>query len=273
VEIDYATPIEEIRLRYVVTHSAIDLEKTLNEIFRDVASTSYNKEDITDIFHLQVINSRKNNDTKLTLLEIKVLNMPYSSIKEFEDRILDEHDIREICKTFDSCKLDENCQFLKELYETEMKIREIYTTIARMQHLNLKNSKVKLLKEYQENEASVKARLMNEFFFIEFSDYKNIDSRRDAKLEDLLDAMRDVRKIDDIGKIVTELSHPKLHLEELFNELSRVPEAIGRLESFRNCIAHNRFISENDVENFRRAKSIVDEIYNRFVSQLSAGEI
>jgi len=52
---------------------------------------------------------------------------------------------------------------------------------------------------------------------------------------------------------------------------SRIPEAIGRLERFRNCIAHNRFIMEDDLENFEKAKTIVDYVYSKFLTRFNAG--
>ena len=270
---NYTAPIEEIKLRYIIIHLPVKLEIILEELFKDVALTSYNIEDIKTIFQLDVISINQNKDMVISIADIQILNIPYSLIKEFEDIIQYDNRILEVCKTYDSFKIEENREFLMELYNIEMKIREIYTILARLQGINLKNSKVKILKEYQNNEIAFKKRLMNEFFFIEFSDYKNVDRRKDTKLEDLIDGLRQVKRVKDIGNIIIELSHPTLYLEERFNELSRIPDAIGRLENFRNNIAHNRYISENDVENFKKAKGIIDEIHNIFLMRLKEGEI
>jgi hypothetical protein len=272
MKIDYATSVNEIKLRYVIVHSANNLGIKLKETFKDVALNSYNIEDITGIFQVNIISTNQNDGNKLSIINIEVFNMPYNSIEELEEGILSIDGIIKLCKTYDSFKIDENQEFLKELYNIEMKIREIYTVLACLQKTDLKSSRVRLPKKYEDMEA-FKKRLMNELFFIEFSDYKNVDRRKDARLEDLLDSLRHITSIGDIANATIELTHPTLHLEERFNELSRIPEAIGRLESFRNNIAHNRYLQTNDVGNFETAKSIIDHVYNSFLNHLKDGKI
>lgn len=273
MKLDYATPSEEVRLRYVIAHRTPNLEPVLSGIFAEVALTSYGTKDIADNFQIEVTSVSRQSAGKLSLVEIRVFSMPYDSVRQFEDSVLDVDEISEICKTYDSLRLEENREFLAELYDIEMKIREIYTILARLQGVNVKNSRVRLLKDYQDREDVFKRRAMNEFFFIEFSDYKNVDTKKDAKLDDLLEALRYVKRLKDIPDIIDELSHSSLRLEERFNELARVPEAIGRLEDFRNCIAHNRFTSENDIENFEKAKGIINDVYNNFIDKLKNKQI
>lgn len=265
-------PIDEIELRYIIIHSDENLKKRLEKIFGHIASTSYNTEDITSNFQLNTISKKLENSSVLSIAEIRVLDMPYESIREFEESILDVGAISEVCKTYDSSKLEENQEFLAELYNIEMKIREIYTLISRLQGANLKHSRVKLTRDYQNGEDVLERRLINEFFFVTFSDYKNVDRRKETKLENLLDSLREVERVKDIRNAMVELSHPTLHLAEGFNELSRIPEAIGRLEKFRNNIAHNRYNTETDIENFKKAKSIVDDVHNSFITRLKGEE-
>ena len=268
MEVNNTTPIDEIKLRYVIVHLIDNLGTTLKKAFGDVALTSYSIEDITDIFQLDIASTNQNTEKKLSIVEIQVFSMPYDSVEEFEDTVLGVDGILKVCKTYDSFRIEKNREFLKELYGIEMKIREIYTVLTCLENTDLKNSRVKLLKEYQDNVEDFKKRFMNEFFFIEFSDYKNVDSRKDTKLEDLLVSLRHVARVRDIRNVTTELSYPTLHLQERFNELSRIPEAIGRLENFRNNIAHNRYVSGNDVENFGKAKNIIDDVYDVFLTKL-----
>lgn len=273
MEVNSTIPTDEIKLRYVIVHQIGNLEATLKEAFGDVALTSYNIEDPTDIFQLDIVSTNKNAEEKLTIAEIHVFSMPHDFVEEFEDTVLGVDGVLEVCKTYDSFRIEENREFLKELYGIEMKIREIYTILTCLQNMGLENSRVRLLKEYLDNVEDYKKRLMNEFFFIEFSDYKNVDSRKDAKLEDLLNLLRQVTGVEDIRNFIIELSHPTLHLEERFNELSRIPEVIGRLENFRNNIAHNRYVSRNDVENFKKARSIIDNVHDVFLTKLKDREI
>lgn len=272
MKIEYMASIGEINLRYVLIHSINNLDESLNHIFKDLAYLSYDIKDISNFFYSDIISINHNN-MLLSVVEIQVFNMPYSSVKEFEDALSDVDEILDLCKTYDSFKVEENREYFMELYNIEMKIREVYTVLARLQGANLKNSRVKLLNKYQDNEENFKKRLMNEFFFIGFSDYKNVDKRKDTKLEELLDALSQVERLKDISNVVIELSHSTLRLEERFNELSQVPKAIGKLENFRNNIAHNRYISKNDIENFKKAKDIIDDVHSEFLTKSKSGEI
>jgi len=270
---DYTTPIDELKLRYVIVHSASNLKRKLKENFGRIASASYDIDDITSNFQIDVISKSQDLGEKLSITEIFVFGMPYESIKEFEDTLVDENGVLEVCKTFDSFKMEENQELLKELFTMEMKIREIYTVLARLQNVNLENSRVRLLKEFHDNKEIFERRLMNEFFFINFSDYKNVDKRKDTKLENLLVELKQVRRIRDISSVVTELTSLTLHLDERFNELSRIPEAIGRMENLRNVIAHNKYVSDNDLENFGRARDIIDRVYDAFFAKFRKEEI
>lgn len=273
MSVDHTTPVDEIKVRYVIRHSTDDLERVIRETLAEVAFVSYSIEDITGIFEWETISLDQQGRKTLSVVEIQALNIPYHLIREFENAFLNVEGVLEVCKTYDSFRVEENQEFLAELYNIEMKIREIYTVLARLQGVNLRNSRVRLRREYQDNEEAFKKRAMNEFFFIEFSDYKSVDRRKDTRLEDLVAALGQVRRVKDITDVASEFTRSTLRLEERFNELARVPEAIGRLEEFRNGIAHNRYVSENDVENFRKAKSIIDDVYSHFLARLQKREI
>lgn len=270
---DYDAIRDEIKLRYVVTHQASSIDQIVRETARELAISSYSIQDITSFLSLDIISLNQNNGNVLSRIEMQFFNLSYHFVVAFEDALFDADGVLQICKTYDSFRIEESKEFLAELYDIEMTIREIYTVLARLQDVNLKNSRARILKEYQDHEQTLTRRAMNEFFFIEFSDYKYVDRKKDAKLEDLLAALRHVKKAEDIVQVVDDLSHSTLRFEERFNELAKVPEAIGRLEDFRNCIAHNRYISEGDLENLRKAKSIIDEVYAQFIAKLRNKEI
>jgi hypothetical protein len=262
----------------VIFHSLESLKEKLREIFREIAFISYDfsgQEGIFEsIFKLDVVTQKKGSNYNISIVDIRVNQMPYRAIIDFEKHVVDEEDILEFYKTNDSFKVEENATFLKELCAVEMKVREIYTVLSRLQEISLQNSRARTCKDYQKNdEENTKARLINEYFFLEFSDYKNVDKRKEPSLADLLTALKQCREAGDISRIATELSHSTLHLEERFNELSNIPEAIGRVENFRNIIAHNRYLKEDDIEKFRTAQSIIETIHSNFVKKLQNGTV
>lgn len=273
MDINHTSIIDEVKLRYAIIHTSEDLEQVLNDNFSDMASNFYDIEDSTYIFQLDVITDENNNGNNISIVNLNVLDMPYDFIINFEKAILDINDILEVYKTYDSYRLEQNREYLKELYDIEMKIREIYTVLKFLQHFNLKYSQVILVKKHQDNLEAYRKRLMNEFYFIQFSDYKNIDIRVNINLRDFVNSLKDINEIKDIKDIVNEISHPTLFLEERFNELSRIPEAIGRLEEFRNNIAHNRSVSRNNIENFNKAKIIINDVYSNFLTKIKDKKI
>jgi hypothetical protein len=271
MKFDYNRVIDEINIRYLAIHSNDDIEKQFESCFEDLSEV-FNVEDISSI--LQVDVTSKKQDNLFSIIYIQVLNMPYSYIKAFEDNLVAylNNDL-EVYKTHDSFKLAENQDCLSELYELEMKIREIYIILSSSEKISLENSQVNSLKEYKSNEDTFKKLLMHELFFIGFKDYINVNKRKSPKFDDLLNVLANVEKIEDVSEFVNELSYPSLLLEERFGELSSIPAAIGRLEKVRNSIAHNRFLSKNDISQFNKAKNDIDYIYELFVNKFKKGEL
>lgn len=270
---DYERPTPDIRLRYVIVHSFTDLKKRLKKIFSAVVYASYDVQDIKGIFEIDTMSQDQDTNRKLSIVDIRIIGMPYQSVIDFEHDLTNENGFSEVCKTKDSFKTEENEVFLGELYEVEMKVREIYTVLVRLQNVSLRNSRARVMTDFSNSNHNTRKRLVNEFFFIEFSDYKNVDKRKDAGIADLLAALKDSKNPKDISMVAEELSHSTLHLEERFNELARIPEAIGRVENFRNIIAHNRHLGETDIGNFRIAKSIIEEVHAIFMGRFRTRKI
>ena len=194
-------------------------------------------------------------------------------IGRFEEYLNDEDDIKTCVKVYDSYKLKENQHFLSELYEMEMKIREIFSIIMYLQNAKFEWSKATLKKDFKTNPEAQRKKMMNEFFFIEFSDYKNVDNKEEIKFADLLEILKNVDDSTDLLPQIQDLTKPTLGLKERFEEISRIPEAIGRLESFRNAIAHNRYLSLKDIENFNKAKEIIQQVYDVYVEKFKNNEL
>ena len=145
-----------------------------------------------------------------------------------------------------------------------MKIREIFTVLTRLQDVKLIDYEIAIRKEYTEKKEIFNRQLMNEFFFMEFSSYKNINKKRKPGFNAFLEVIRDIESLEELKLLTNKLFNLSLELDERFNEATRIPEAIGRLEGFRNDIAHNRYLSSKSIENFLKAKEIIDDVYDIF---------
>lgn len=264
-EIEKEVIFEPLILKYIIMHQNNDLDEFVNNTLKNLYETSSIEfDEISEIFATEIITIEKNEDTNISIIEIDLFNCNDEIINGFQKIIIDNEDFIEVCKTYDSYKLKENQQYLGELHKLEMKIREIFTVLTRLQGVRINDYEIIIRKDYIEKKEIFKKQLMNEFFFIEFSSYKNINNKKTPKFTDFLDVIRNVESLEELKLSTNKLINHSLELDERFNEATRIPEAIGRLEGFRNDIAHNRYLSSKSIENFSKAKEIIDDVYDNF---------
>jgi|GEM_PF-5903808 len=264
--------MREIILRYILLHKKSDIKNKIDNLLKEVFELE-EIDDIGSIRSLEIDTIGTNSGIFLSRLNLTLYDTNYSIVTQFEEYLNDEDDIKTSIKVYDSWKLEENQRFLVELYEMEMKIREIFSVVMYLQNAKFEWSKVAVKKDFKINSEIYRKKMMNEFFFIEFSDYKNVDDKKEIKFTDLLDILKNINNINDLLPQIQDLIQPTLGLKERFEEISRIPEAIGRLESFRNAIAHNRYLSSRDIENFEKAKGIIQEVYNVYVEKFKNKEL
>ncbi|MCD6155115.1 MAG: hypothetical protein J7J22_05055, partial [Candidatus Verstraetearchaeota archaeon] len=175
--------------------------------------------------------------------------------------------------------LKQNQEFLGDLYQIEMKIREMFSVaMYKLGLFTLFPSEATPfeIKSLQE----LKNVLANDLFFINFADYKKVNKRRTEEKykihrDELLREIEFIREFGNLHKLESLLdsSNNKIGIYELMPELGRISEAVGRLEEFRNTIAHNRHLSEEVIENFRKAKEIVEEVYESYIEKFGEESI
>lgn len=262
----------EIILRYILLHKNNDIKNKIDSLLKEAFELE-EIDDLGSIRSLEIDTVETNNGMFLSRLNLTLYNTNYSNVTQFEGYLNDEDDIKTAVKVYDSYKLEENQRFLVELYNMEMKIREIFSVIMYLQNVKFEWSKATVKKDFKTNPEAHRKKMMNEFFFIEFSDYKNVGDKKDIKFTDLLEILKSIDNINDLLPQIQDLIQPTLGLKERFEEISRIPKAIGRLESFRNAIAHNRYLSLKDIENFEKAKGIIQEVYNVYVEKFKNKEL
>ena len=257
----------EIILRYIFLHECDEIGSKIDDLLKEALEL----EDINLLDNhrnLELDTIKTDNGIFLSRVNLILFDIDYSRvIIRFEEYLTDEDNIKMCVKMYDSHKLKENQRFLLELYEMEMKVREIFSVIMYLQKAKFEWSKAKLKKDFKTNPDAYRKKMMNEFFFIEFSDYKNIDCKKEIKFADLLEILKNINDITNLLPQIQDLAKPTLGLKERFEEISRIPKAIGCLESFRNAIAHNRYLSPKDIENFNKAKEIIQEVYDVYVEK------
>jgi len=183
-----------------------------------------------------------------------------------------------VLKFYDSDLLNFLSNIYKELFKIEMKLREIISFIFidtyksgdnLLKDVNLKprfEGKNNLQKDETQRREYLSKRCENEFFHVLFSDYNRLTEIRDLKHDDLY--------------LITEISN---NFEEFKNNilnrgikedsylafLNNIKPVLSKLENIRNCIAHNRMLDTNDLENYEKYFEEINKQIKEFLDNLT----
>lgn len=163
-----------------------------------------------------------------------------------------------INKFFDEYKKNINLyHYANEIFFIEMQLREIFSIIFLTEYhstpYNLLNDyAVCVPKNNRFDDEYFKAHLENEFFTLLFSDYKciTLGSTKEIKSKDLLEIFKDSLDF----KEVQEKLLKGIKNNNFITFLGNISDNLEAIESFRNCIMHNRSFSKKILENYEKAR-------------------
>lgn len=157
---------DEVVLRYVIFHDYKKIKTVLNNILKNIKGVQTTAE-LEGIVNIEKLDINNENGHSISRIELMLYNADdYNTvILSFEEQLTAKDGVKIVIKVYDSYKLAENQRFLGELYELEMKIREIFTVLIHRQNVHFGWSEVNTTKEFKENPDQWKKMLMNEFFF------------------------------------------------------------------------------------------------------------
>lgn len=198
-------------------------------------------------------------------------------IKTFSEKLNQEEDISVAFKFFDEILLRNLKEFYQEVFEIEMNLREILTFIFvyryggdfanLLKEINvdlvmkgersLEGDKYNLLELKRDESKKIKyfqTLLENEFFYLLFENYKKLNLLKNLQQNDLLEIAKTSDNFEDFKKNILERGivedKHKIFLQEIEN-------CLGDLDIIRNCVAHNRTPSEEEIRNYEKSR---DEI-------------
>lgn len=193
------------------------------------------------------------------------------------ENVLKECDFLNIIKikdTFESIKIIEHHN---EIFEMEMKLREaIYIILLDSYPYNnwydlfteyKSDSKPGELRMYSgiNRENFLKKRMLNEIFYLLFSQYKKLLNTRDLNTSEILDFLK---KANNFIEFKSKIFTRGISKESYQDFLSSIQINLESIEKFRNDIAHSRFIDKDKYANYQLAKTNIDSSLNRFFSML-----
>lgn len=167
-------------------------------------------------------------------------------------------------------------QYSREIYENEMKLREVMSFIFldayKKEYYDLLkeiNVRIQKLNNNYPDEEYYNAHLENEFFFLLFSDYRKLDEVKQIKQSDLMEA---ILGSDDYNGLKQKILNRGIVSENYRQFIAGIKGYLESIENLRNCIAHNRSISETIRENYEHAKNGLEKSIQAFWERIKQEE-
>jgi hypothetical protein len=190
-------------------------------------------------------------------------------IWEFSKKLQEDENIDLVLKYGDEGMQVEHQKYAKEIFDLEMRLREVISIIfldtykgdyydlvreidIKIQPLNKNN---KLREEYY------KSHFENEFFFLLFSDYIRLNNSKELKQPDLMEMMINSNDYDDLKQKIQSRGIIKREYQDF---LAGIKQNLEPIENLRNCTAHNRSFTVPIIENYVDAKKKLEGRIDEF---------
>lgn len=169
-----------------------------------------------------------------------------------------------IWKFEDSRFLEVRQVFFEEVFKIEIDLREVISFIFFNTYFAsldlLKDLQVNPIKKDLKSEEMVK-NLENEFFYISFSDYKNLLNLKTLK-DDEKTKLLEVSESFDEWK--NKIFNRWIQKEFYIDFISSIKQDLDSLEKFRNAIMHNHGYSNTLKQNYENSKNEIIKKINNF---------
>jgi len=126
-----------------------------------------------------------------------------------------------------------------------------------------------IYKNKEQREHFLSERLENEFFHLLFSDYVKLDKPKILKQDDLFIIAEMSSNFEDFKSNILRRGVAKKGYLDFINSIK---EDMNNLEKVRNCVAHNRTPSGDDIYNYNISKEAIENKISEFLESLNADE-
>ena len=156
-----------------------------------------------------------------------------------------------------------------EIFEIEMKLREALSlifvdTYGENFYALLKEVRVEPTGREAPEESQMQAYCENQFFFLVFSDYININVRKQLNLNRIVEYMGQAEDFEGLKQMITTNPITK---ERYVDFLESLKQRVDPIEKLRNCVAHNRSISRIIIDDYEMAKDLLLEEIKEFLEE------
>ncbi len=158
-----------------------------------------------------------------------------------------------------------------EIFDIEMKLRRVLSIIYLNAYQDdepfnlLRDEKVKFTRQTEPEQAQMKKATENQFFHLNFSQYRDLNQRSSLKLEDIEKVIKNAERYDDFRY---EICRIPVEDEVAADLLADLKEHIKPIENMRNCVAHNRRPTKNVADSYPNARQTLDERLDQYLTKL-----
>lgn len=179
-----------------------------------------------------------------------------------------------LTKFYDKNNLNTLKNYYEEVYGIENDLREIISFIFMdtyqghwydlTSEFDLNQNELKKFKT-NEKEEFLKRNLMNEFFFLSFSQYVNFTSPKKIALNEVI---RQIVESSDFDSLKFNLNNRGIHKEKYLEFLAQINDYLEVVEQLRNSVAHNRPVHKTLLENYPLARDNLVSAIGKFWDSL-----
>ena len=192
-------------------------------------------------------------------------------IDEFATSLPDTPPIFHVVKFEDPLLQDELAIYAKEIYALEMKLRRVLSLIY-LHACQEGEDPFNLLRDEQEQPLArekpipdqMKAANENQFFYLTFRQYINLNKKPSLNLQNILDVINNNEEYDAFRTEILRVSVEDETDAEFLASLKNLMEPIERM---RNCVAHNRRPTRSINDNYPDARSRIEERLDQYLEK------
>jgi hypothetical protein len=271
------------RVDYIVVHKAeIKLQDFLEQKLKGALESNYielsDNESLSSIVTIRYTKPFST-DTEKSLSGVSVDLTRFDNgeesipaiVADFSDLVSeDENDSAvHVVKLYDHNLHLENAQLAQEIFEIEMKLREVFSVIFID---TLEDDFYNLLVDVNAapmdspQVSQMQKRYENQFFYLTFSQYKNLNEKKPiGGVPQIIQLLRTTSNFQEFQEYFT---YPPVRKEEYADFILSLKANLDPIEKVRNCVMHNRSISEDDKGNYDQAKEKLMKLADEFLASL-----
>lgn len=196
-------------------------------------------------------------------------------ITDFTEKLLASPQVFHIVKFEDPSLKQYLDKRADEIFALEMKLRRVLTLVylnaCRLQgpYNLLRGDRVSPQQERLLTEGRMEEHNENQFFHLEFSDYTHLNERTETRLQDILGMIRDSGGYSNLQDGISRLLRRSVEDVEDIDLLSKLKDEriTGSIVKMRNCVAHNRHPTPEEIREYDQALPQLEKLLNDFLAR------